>query len=104
MAFANMLLKRGETKMAVKRVFGRTAKKQRKCLTCETAIEKRLRDDTVYICEHCGQRHFVDVYKDSIHLTVFEKPELRRRPEGRLTKEQRQARRRLIEKVEVSIS
>lgn len=87
-------------KRAIKAMIGRFNKKRRKCLRCNKQIETPLKDDAVYTCERCGQQHFVDVYPDYIALTAVERPEVRRRPAGKLTPEQRKARKQLIEKVE----
>lgn len=84
--------------MAVKRIIPRRTKKYRTCLRCCQPIDRLLKDDEVYTCESCGQRHLVDVYPERIVLTVAERPEIRRRPVTKLTHEQRQARRRLLAK------
>lgn len=86
--------------MAIKRIIGRRTQRYKKCLRCNRPIDKTLRDDIIYTCGGCGQHHFVDVYPKSIHLTVVEHPEERRRPVAYLTHEQRAARQRLLEKVE----
>lgn len=89
--------------MAIKVIIGKVNKKNRKCLRCNKQIERVLRDNTVYTCEHCGQQHLVDVYANCIALTVAERPDVRKRRKGHLTPEQEQARERrlmLIEKVE----
>ena len=85
--------------MAIKRIIGRYTKKQRKCLRCGEKIEKALYDDIVYNCESCGQLHYVDIYKDTIVLTVVEHPEVRRRPKRENITEQSRARQKLIAKV-----
>lgn len=85
--------------MAIKRIIGRHNKKYKRCLKCERPINKVLRDDEVYTCEHCDQQHLIDVYQDIIVLTVAERPDIRRRPEEALTP-QRRARRELIKKAE----
>ena len=86
--------------MAIKIIIGRGDKKSRKCLFCGSKIEKALKDDEVYTCERCGQRHLVDIYPDCIHITVAERPEIRHRNVDTTTEEQRQARRDLIARVE----
>lgn len=86
--------------MGIKIFIARFNKKRRKCLRCKRQIETPLKDDTVYTCEGCGQQHFVDILPDYIALTVVERPDVRRRPLGRLTPEQRAARKRLFERVE----
>lgn len=66
--------------MAIKRIIGKQNVKYKTCLRCGRRIEAVLKDDEVYTCEHCGQQHFVDVYKNRIVLTVAEYADLRRRP------------------------
>ena len=85
---------------AIKVIIGKANKKYRRCLRCNQQIEAPLRDNSIYTCERCGQQHLVDVYRHCIHLTVAERPEVRRRPAGKLTPEQLRARQRLIDKVE----
>lgn len=67
--------------MAIKRSFNLKNKKARTCLKCGRAIPKEaLQDDKTFQCQQCGQRHFVDVYGGvSCCLTIYERPELRRR-------------------------
>ena len=86
--------------MAIKRIIGRYNKKYKSCLRCGKYIDKTLRDDIVYTCEHCGQQHFVDVYPNAIALTVMERPEIRRRHLDYATVEQKKAMQALIDKVE----
>ena len=86
--------------MAIKRVIGAKNTKYKTCLRCNKKISKRLRDDTIYTCESCGQQHFVDVYPDKIALTVTEWPEIRRRSPYLITTEQEKARQALIDKVD----
>lgn len=86
--------------MAIKRIIGRRTQKYKRCLRCNRFMDKTLRDDMIYTCGHCGQQHFIDVYPKSIHITVIEHPEERRRPVDYLTPSQREARRKLLEKVE----
>lgn len=85
--------------MAIKRVFGKTSEKHKTCLRCGQKIEERLRDDRIYTCERCGQQHFVDIYADSMILTVAERPEFRKRNEARIEEEQKNARAALIRKM-----
>lgn len=64
----------------IKRIIGRYgAKKHRKCLKCNTAIQRTLEDNINYTCPVCGQVHLIDVYDKFIHLTVAERPEARKR-------------------------
>ena len=87
--------------MAVKRMIAKrkdTNNKYKSCLNCASTIKQELKDNTVYTCEKCGQKHYVDVYEKYIHITVMERPELRHRPGG-ITPEQH-ARRELIKRVE----
>ena len=84
--------------MAIKRIIGRYNKKYKSCLKCGRPIDKVLRDDEVYTCERCGQQHLIDVYKDTIVITVAERPDIRRRPAEMIT-QQRRARQELINRV-----
>lgn len=86
--------------MAIKRIIGRYGKKYRSCLRCSKATEQTLRDDTIFICDNCGQQHFVDVYPNCIALTVIERPEVRKRHIDHITPQQQRARERLIDRVE----
>lgn len=89
--------------MAIKRIIRRSDRKHRKCLWCGRSLERVLMDDEIYTCEHCGQQHFVDIYKNTIEITVVERPDVRHRPAGcteSITESQRQARVALIEKAE----
>lgn len=86
--------------MAIKRIIGKQNNKYKSCLRCGQATEQKLWDDTVYTCQRCGQRHFVDVYRDRIVLTVVEYPDIRRRPANKVTPKQERARAALIVKVE----
>lgn len=65
--------------MAVKKTFSKNDTKAKTCLSCRRAISERLRDDTIYTCEYCGQSHFVDIVKDRITLTDIGRPEHRHR-------------------------
>lgn len=89
--------------MVIKRIIRRSDRGHRSCLVCRRIIDKKLSDDEVYTCWHCGQQHFVDVYKNTIEITVVERPDVRHRPAGcteSITESQRQARVALIEKAE----
>ena len=86
--------------MAIKRIIGRKNEKYKTCLRCNKKINKTLRDDTIYVCENCGQQHFVDVYPDTIALTVTEQPEIRRRNLYKIISEQEKARQALVGKVD----
>lgn len=86
--------------MAIKRIIGRHNKKHRSCLNCGRLIDKVLRDDEVYTCPRCGQRHLIDVYPDSIAMTVAERPDVRRRPDTKIVTQAQRARRTLIAKVD----
>lgn len=50
----------------------------RSCLKCGREL-KDLYDNTVNTCAYCGQRHFVDIWDNSLTLTVAEKPQYRHR-------------------------
>lgn len=68
--------------MAIKRSFDITNPKNRTCLKCGQTIERRdLKDDEIFACGRCGQKHFVDMNGRNCTMTVIERPELRRRPE-----------------------
>lgn len=86
--------------MAIKRIIGRHNKKYRSCLNCGQHIDRILRDDEVYTCECCGQQHLIDVYQDSIAMTVAERPEIRRRPATKITPKQQRARQALVARAE----
>lgn len=87
--------------MAIKRIIGKANKRNRKCLRCGRQTENNLRDNVIHICEHCGQKHYVDVYKDCIALTVVERPDMRNRTRrSKEELEQQKARRELIERAE----
>ena len=87
--------------MAIKRIIGKGSTRHKTCLDCGKQIEDRLKDDTIYFCENCGQEHYVDVYEKCIALTKKEYPELRKRHKGNDTEEQQQrAREALIRKTE----
>lgn len=86
--------------MAIKRIIGRKNEKYRTCLRCNKKIDRTLRDDTIYVCDQCGQQHFVDVYPDKIALTLGQYPEIRRRHLYQITTAQEKARQALIDKAE----
>lgn len=87
--------------MAIKRIIGRSGGKYKTCLQCERPIEQPLKDDTIYVCEKCGQQHFVDVYEKSIILTKKEYPHLRKRHSGNETElQQRRNLEEFVRKVE----
>lgn len=90
--------------MAIKRIIGKRNSKNRKCLCCDKQIETTLKDNKIYTCEHCGQRHYIDVYPNSIVLTVVERPDIRRRSGEEITPEQKIARQELIERAEANRS
>lgn len=65
--------------MALKRSFSVKDSKGRACLKCGRAIQlEEIKDDTVCACV-CGQKMFVDKYGSRAVLTVYERPELRKR-------------------------
>lgn len=66
--------------MAIKKVFNIKNSKARTCLKCNKQIKKVLRDNEIYTCSACGQKHFVDILEaEVVHLTVVEREEIRRR-------------------------
>lgn len=67
--------------MVIKRIIRKNDKGHRSCLRCGRIIEGALWDDEVYICWYCGQQHFVDIYKNTIEITVVERPDVRHRPQ-----------------------
>lgn len=90
--------------MAIKRIVGKRNSKYRKCLGCDKQIDATLKDNKIYTCEHCGQRHYIDVYQNCIVFTVVERPDIRRRPGEEITPEQKMARQELIERAEANRS
>ena len=71
-----------------------------RCLQCRSRIEGYLKDNEIYECPACGQKHYVDKYTNTVSLTDISHPDLRRRPPGMVTTEQLEARRALIRKKE----
>lgn len=71
-----------------------------RCLQCGSRIEGYLKDNEIYECPDCGQKHYVDKYANTVSLTDISRPALRRRPPGMVTTEQLEARRALIRKKE----
>lgn len=65
--------------MAIKRSIGKGNRKYKKCLRCDQPITAVLQDDKIYTCPQCGQQHLIDVYPQSITMTVAERPDIRRR-------------------------
>ncbi len=87
--------------MAIKRILGRNSDKHKTCLGCGRPIEMRLKDDYIYLCRHCGQEHFVDIYENNIALTKAEYPHLRKRHSGNETElQQRRNLEEFVRKVE----
>lgn len=67
--------------MAIKRSFSVKDNKGRACLKCGRTLPlEQMKDDTICTCV-CGQKMFVDRYDSKAVLTVYERPELRRRLE-----------------------
>lgn len=67
--------------MALKRIFGINSKKGRACLHCGRILDAaQLKNDAIATCAECGQQHFVDLRAGGMCvLTVFERPDLRRK-------------------------
>lgn len=87
--------------MTIKRMIGKGSIKHKTCLCCGQQITDKLEDNTIYLCENCGQEHYVDIYEKCIALTVKERPDLRRRHRGNETEiQQQRARAALIRKME----
>ena len=64
--------------MTIKRVGGLKQTKTRRCLKCGAQLFG-LKDNVKNECQCCGQKHFVDIYGDTLVLTVAERPDIRRR-------------------------
>lgn len=48
--------------MGIKKAFSIKNEKARTCLKCDAQIEKEnLKDNEIYTCRICGQKHFVDI-------------------------------------------
>lgn len=68
--------------MAIKRSFSVKDNKGRACLKCGRTLPlEQMKDDTICACV-CGQKMFVDRYDSRAVLTVYERPELRKRLGG----------------------
>lgn len=63
---------------SIKRTGDFNQKSARKCLKCGAEL-KDLYDNTVNTCACCGQQHYVDIWSNTLTLTVVEKPQYRRR-------------------------
>lgn len=75
--------------MALRRISAIDNKKSHKCLHCGAYLGDELEDNTIVTCDKCGQKHFVDLREETISLTVFEMPDLRKRRKKSLAEEQK---------------